>query len=187
MKVDVCLLLWQWSGTNTERKPPGLRQPRRGGQPSRRTVVMIGKKADQILWTWKKWKKSNKESNTRNIPWKSQLWETCGPLAGLPWAQPCLLGLPSLPGHLSCACPPCHLPSTECERKEPVILLLRQRILQGKRCVTHLSSYSEHGIDEKMHTPGGVWTETCNKCSGTQWKPRPDTHPDSHPLHKRFT
>lgn len=113
---------------NTERKPPGLRQPRRSGKPSRRTVVMVEKKkAGQILRTGKKWKKSNKEPNTRNITWKSPLQETCGPLAGLPWAQPCLLGLPSLLGHLSCARPPCHLPSPECERKGPVILLLRQR------------------------------------------------------------
>ena len=85
------------------------------------------KKAGQILPTGKKWKKSNKEPNTRNITWKSPLQETCGPLAGLPWAQPCLLGLPSFPGYISCACPPCHLPSPECERKGPVILLLRQR------------------------------------------------------------
>lgn len=85
------------------------------------------KKAGQILRAGKKWSKSNKESSTRNITWKSQLRETRGPLAGLSWAQPCLLVLPSLPGHLSCACPPCHLPSTECERKGLVILLLRQR------------------------------------------------------------
>lgn len=32
--------------------------------------------------------------------------------------------------------------------------------LQGKRYMTHLNSYSEHGIDEKMDTLGGVWAET---------------------------